>query len=667
METEHPASRYRAGNGALFSATKCPPGPGLQNSCELPFGFLWTPLSPSEDLSVVECSAALPPVTCLTCLAYLNLYADFDELTSIWKCPLCGASNVAPENSLRPDHRHHLSPVVVQPAVEFRQRVVEQPADTASTVIIVMDENLTRADAAAVGTSIQAILAELASETAGKLRVGLVVFGRSVTVYQLGLSGMMASGDVFSEHSEMTVERLRRRQYLADVDSSLHCLWRCFAAVYGIALEDENINGNVPQSRLERLKQRKAARLWRQQESQAPDSASAPVKSPWTVAREHAKASAQPYRAVGEAIQVAIDLSTGDPDRPSRTSRILLFTNGCPNYGDGSVVCRDTEAPERTRRHSHKAKADILDPAKVVRATEYFGIIARAASELAIAIDVLCTGAGELALPVYQALVEPSSGYVLPHASLAEEQLRSNLDYVLRQTFVTGLNCLADSESSSGSASSLRDENWVDGCIIDFRMPSFVTPTHLVGPGELQDDSRNLLANERSSFAIGAALAAGKQMTTNNLPSMDLVDSTMTRIRMGRFDPVSTFSVMLQVNEFFQNEPHAMFQCVVRYVDRDGCSLVTRVYTNRMPMAKDTSEWLDVLDEDVTPVLLGKEAVYRAMFGREMGSADEPETALDALQLESLAYDAQRDLDATIQRISGAYRLLGLERGQQRG
>jgi hypothetical protein len=53
------------------------------------------------------------------------------------------------------------------------------------------------------------------------------------------------------------------------------------------------------------------------------------------------------------------------------------------------------------------------------------------------------------------------------------------------------------------------------------------------------------------------------------------------------------------------------------------------------------------------PFLLGKEAVYRSMFGRETTEDTEVETP-DAAHLESLAYD-QRDIDATIQRISGAF------------
>lgn len=49
------------------------------------------------------------------------------------------------------------------------------------------------------------------------------------------------------------------------------------------------------------------------------------------------------------------------------------------------------------------------------------------------------------------------------------------------------------------------------------------------------------------------------------------------------------------------------------------------------------------------------------MYGREISEDTEVVLAPGKEQLERLAYDAQRDLDATIQRISGAFRLLRLE------
>ena len=199
---------------------------------------------------------------------------------------------------------------------------------------------------------------------------------------------------------------------------------------------------------------------------------------------------------------------------------------------------------------------------------------------------------------------------------------------------------------------------------VDSLHDSFLTPTHIVGPGELVEDITGVVPNERSAFALGSSHAANQGMQTNNLPSQDMLDTSLTRVRMGRYDPLSTFSVMLQENDFFQRDQYAFFQCTVRFVDRDGKTLVTRVSTHRLSIAKDIGEYLDSIDDEVIPVLLGKEAVYRSMFGREMNEDIEVD-APNSTQLENLAYDAQSDLDATISRISGAFRLLGLEKGSR--
>lgn len=198
------------------------------------------------------------------------------------------------------------------------------------------------------------------------------------------------------------------------------------------------------------------------------------------------------------------------------------------------------------------------------------------------------------------------------------------------------------------------------------KLNSFVNPTHLVGPGEILDDFKGLLLNERSAFAAGCKLAARLGMRTNHLPQKDFVDDAVTRLSMGRKDPLSTFSVMLEINNFFQKDAFAFFQCITRFVDRRGQILITRVFSHRISIANDVGEFLDSIDEEVVLVVLGKEAVYRSMYGREIDARNEDETEVATSdELDDLAYDAQKDLDATIHRISVAFRLLGLEQGNR--
>lgn len=553
MSDEHPTARYRSGNGALFSSTKCPPGPDLSSQCDLPFGVVWTPFAPPEpavtDLQVHALDdEALPPVLCLACLSYLHLFAQIRDSDGTWVCELCGARNVAPPASSQGRFRN-----VCSPAVEFRQKV---PASTGSgprqasgpsapflpsssspttmnevaeaephstTLVIVMDENLPRTDAQAVAAALQQHFAS-ASASTQRSRVGLVVFGRSITVYQLGVSSGIAVGDVYTSHRSLDEARLRTRSYLLDAESNpLHSLMRCLSSVYGIVIHDatsspSHINEDAeenrvrPVSRLEMLKRRKEARILKQQQEQH-STVAVPTQSPWEQRKEQQKSTRPAFRCVGEALQVAIDLATVGVD-PSRTSRILLFTNGCPNYGDGSVVSSIAGTGVNSMLSHHpqnrpRRTADVVDPLQLQRSVEFFRVLSKAGCEVGVAVDVFCCGALELALPAYHAIVEASSGYVLSSQSFADPQFVYKLQHVLQQTFVSGLH-----------GTPLRDDNWIDGCIVDVRTPRSVRRNSV-------PISRNS-GNRRSIFlnllvaVVRAVSARSLTLSVRDSSSMDL-------------------------------------------------------------------------------------------------------------------------------------------------
>jgi hypothetical protein len=57
--------------------------------------------------------------------------------------------------------------------------------------------------------------------------------------------------------------------------------------------------------------------------------------------------------------------------------------------------------------------------------------------------------------------------------------------------------------------------------------------------GEFVDEPSGLVANERSAFAGRSAASGGLQ--TNNLPSKDMLETSLTRLCIGRCDLLSTF------------------------------------------------------------------------------------------------------------------------------
>ena len=389
-------SRRRANEGPVFTSSKCPPDTGLKNSCELPFGFLWTPMCPNDEskIPVIDLPTdGLPPVLCLSCLAYMNPHCNVDFSTGKWTCPLCGQENVTDGAEFQDGSV--LTEVIKSPIVEYHQQL----STTASlgdedycNYILMVDANIAPDDAQAIPISMESVLKDFGEEMP-KIRLGLVVFDETVAMYQLGLSGI-ASSDVYvpleSVDDDALTERrlqLESRSYLQEIEPGmdLSSLRHCISAVFGITIGTE-----TPLSRKEMLRKKKEARLRKitlEQNGKHQES----VESPWV---KHALESKKdhPKRAIGEAMQCALDLAAIGSN-PARTSRILLFTNGCCNAGDFSVVApveKNKKSPSDKR--VKKASPDHVDAEELSKSVELFDMTANFALETGAGIDVLCTG-----------------------------------------------------------------------------------------------------------------------------------------------------------------------------------------------------------------------------------------------------------------------------------
>ena len=109
------------------------------------------------------------------------------------------------------------------------------------------------------------------------------------------------------------------------------------------------------------------------------------AESPWVT-----KDDGPPLRCTGEATQCAVDLALFGPHQESHSSRILLFTNGCPSIGVGSIVPRTDgieQNGQKARSTSHSVDAD-----QMAKAIEYYDVTGKYATENGIGFDVFCTG-----------------------------------------------------------------------------------------------------------------------------------------------------------------------------------------------------------------------------------------------------------------------------------
>lgn len=533
-------------SGPSFTSAKCPPGAGLEYSCELPFGFIWTPCEVEGYFQPIHAGSttttatnttgeyddrtALPPILCLSCLSYLNLYAQINH--DRWTCPLCGyTDNVLPPALVQPSPEtdgETLAPILACPAIELRQEITGRLESTTTgidvtNVIVVMDAHLPSAEAWAVGVAMQDIISGMLSAN-HTVNLGLIVFGTNLTIYHLvnenyvddggedhDHDNFVVSAEVMSSHDGVLDLLEEQEEYpvptrflklirsTKEGGNDMESFQRCIQAQYGLKRDAQNghlhdranahtgdtdIEGQFfgskspsSSSRLEMLRKRKEIRLRKQQQ----DSEDLPSQ----VDAELQPRQWQSYtgnhrshtRCTGEAIQAAMDLASSsstiysdisfnasDPalstptSSPStvRTARILLFTNGCPSKGDGSVVTRADSVESRNAN----PVAHVVDYLEMPRAKEFFDLLGKTAIESGVGVDVMCTGAAELGMPVYQALVEPSSGYAISHDTFLTSHLRHNLQYILQSTFLSGLY-----------APETSDMNWIDGCFVDLRLP----------------------------------------------------------------------------------------------------------------------------------------------------------------------------------------------------
>ena len=202
--------------------------------------------------------------------------------------------------------------------------------------------------------------------------------------------------------------------------------------------------------------------------------------------------------------------------------------------------------------------------------------------------------------------------------------------------------------------------------------------THVNGSGSILNSTDiDLLPNEESSFAECKERAHNRGLVTYNLPSTKIFQDLVTRVHMGRYDPQSSFAVMMQVKERLVTDRNqfAHFQIVVRYVNpRNKVELITRVITERLLTTDNEIQFLNDVNEDALCVVLAKEAAYRAMHIRKDTDTElngnkkrdpfvmQNQTTLANDEVEFSTAESQRNLDTTIHFITRARKLLNTSR-----
>jgi len=311
-------ARSAGRTGPLFCSSKAPPEPGL--SCELPFGLVISPTQVDSSVTKVD---GLPPVVCLTCLSYLNPFCKVTKLG--WNCALCGEDNYLPKDV-------DVAALMENHSVEYQQDIpVEEKEEDVCNYILVVDANLPNSDAQAIVSALQDHLDASLDSTLKTTKI--------------------------QKKLEQRRQELESRHYIVDAEDAIASLETCLKA----AIPKDSTKSFS--SRKEMLKQKKQERLQEENVSQVANT------SLWT-------RKPKALRNTGDAIQCAVDLASVG-ETAARTSRILLFTNGCPSVGEGSVV----------EENSKQVDAKLL-----VKSVAFFDEMGTVSLEAGISFDVFCSG-----------------------------------------------------------------------------------------------------------------------------------------------------------------------------------------------------------------------------------------------------------------------------------
>lgn len=645
---------------ASFSTSVIPSKPGAKGSFSIPLGFIISPFASSDDETnhLVDSVMESDMYLCTQCLSYLNLYCPFDSYTGKWKCSICKADNMAPNHVFTSkafsknivDYRQRVDMIMNQSNSEYVSidikglSISDFSTSIRSRTMIVMDGNLPSSEAAAVLKYLGEIV-----DRDDNCNYGLIVFSKMIHIYQTGLRGL-ASADVYSPLLDPMESGVHEddRMYWGSWDG----LEYCASVVFGVS-ESEKLLGDEKgvmyeensestfhsptTSRMEQLRLKREARLRRQRHHSVHEGAS-PANDVFNIERSvdifrraqmKSRLNQPLIRCTGEAVAYATRLLEASR---SATGRILIFTNGCCNSGKASVV----EIPIGDL--SLKQVGNIVDPDALIGASNYFLEVGGNAFQHGIGIDVFCSGNGiKLGAQSLLSLTRPSSGYVLNHNSFDSVAFMKNLSHVYTKTFM--------SRSKLGDkVDQINNDSQLNGCFIDVRFPSFITPTCMHGQCEqLLEDSINAISlNELSIYDKSSP--KGKRFSVNT------IESTRCRFLFGRHDSKSSLSIIMQVKNkiSLDEDTHAHFQFIAHFLDpNDRKVLITRVISQRIPIARSDHEIFETLNEDVISVLLGKEAAFRCMVAETKQNKNEI-VVTDPHEIQLFAEDVQNDIDATV-------------------
>ncbi|ESW35239.1 hypothetical protein PHAVU_001G218200 [Phaseolus vulgaris] len=351
----------------LFSARKILKQKKQANVPSLGFGAL---VSPGREVSMGPQVIQRDPHRCQSCGAYANIYCNILLGSGQWQCVICRKLNGSDGEYIahsKEDLRRFLE--LSSTMFDYAQTENKRPgfvpvsdSRMSAPIVLVIDECLDEPHLHHLQSSLHAFVDSLSPTT----RLGIVLYGRTVSVYDLSEESM-ASADVLPGEKSPSQESLKALIYgtgiyLSPMHASLAVAHSIFSSLRAYKL-------NIPEASRD--------------------------------------------RCLGTAVEVALaiiqgpsaDLSRGVVKRSGGNSRIIVCAGGPNTYGPGSVP------------HSFSHPNYPYREKTAIKWMENLGSEAHRHNTI---IDVLCAGTCPVRVPILHPLAKTSGGVFVLHDDFGE-------------------------------------------------------------------------------------------------------------------------------------------------------------------------------------------------------------------------------------------------------
>eukprot|EP01114_Cavostelium_apophysatum_P003750 TRINITY_DN1387_c0_g2_i2.p1 TRINITY_DN1387_c0_g2~~TRINITY_DN1387_c0_g2_i2.p1 ORF type:complete len:752 (+),score=199.83 TRINITY_DN1387_c0_g2_i2:97-2352(+) len=330
----------------------------------IPLGCAYTPLKPDMPFLYYE------PVRCRggNCTAILNPQVSTDFRSKIWVCPLCLGRNQFPPNYTDINENNLPAELIAQySTVEYLLTRAQQ--HNPPVFLFLIDTCLMEDELQELKNALVAALSLLPENSL----LGLITFGKTVQVYELGFEELPKSY-VFNGAKDYTSQQI---QTMLAIGKQMN---------RGMAQQPRTNRFLMPLSEAEFTVTNILEELQR---------------DPYPV-----KNDKRPLRATGVALSVAVGLLENTV--PDSGARVMLFTGGPCTVGPGMVVSEDLKEPIRS--HTDLMRDNCKHTKKAIK---HFEGVAKRAVTSGHVIDVFACALDQPGFYEMQDLVKKTGGLVV--------------------------------------------------------------------------------------------------------------------------------------------------------------------------------------------------------------------------------------------------------------